>query len=288
MANSTGSLSTRTISSPASASDVSACSPVAAAVSVLAEPPSGKFNKLRKSSAKSKQPNSLSQSQPAERRKRLAANARERKRMHLLNKAYDALRRRLVDAENKSKYDVLVQAKEYIQALAQICENFDKQQQGRNDVRPVGKIDVSTLEKRRDEDCYSCQLSVSPAPTTASSQPTPDCLRGRQLNASMSPDQSSSPVSHYELQANPLANEQSLYNSTPSPVAVVKQESCCFDSPASSPVAAPNHTLLLSPQQLYSYQQRFYSQINHQRASVAAHYQQRYTHQGTFIALDTI
>lgn len=48
--------------------------------------------------------------------------------MHLLNKAYDELRRRLADAENKSKYDVLVQAKEYIQALATICEKFDKQQ----------------------------------------------------------------------------------------------------------------------------------------------------------------
>lgn len=48
--------------------------------------------------------------------------------MHLLNKAYDELRQRLADAENKSKYDVLVQAKEYIQALATICEKFDKQQ----------------------------------------------------------------------------------------------------------------------------------------------------------------
>lgn len=62
-----------------------------------------------------------------DRRKRLAANARERKRMHLLNRAYDELRQRLVDAENKSKYDVLVQAKEYIQALATICERFDQQ-----------------------------------------------------------------------------------------------------------------------------------------------------------------
>lgn len=64
---------------------------------------------------------------PMDRRKRLAANARERKRMHLLNQAYDELRRRLVDAQNKSKYDVLVQAKEYIQALATICEKFDQQ-----------------------------------------------------------------------------------------------------------------------------------------------------------------
>lgn len=55
---------------------------------------------------------------PVERRKRLAANARERKRMHLLNEAYDQLRQRLNDAHNKSKYDVLVQAKEYIRELA--------------------------------------------------------------------------------------------------------------------------------------------------------------------------
>lgn len=47
--------------------------------------------------------------------------------MHLLNRAYDELRQRLVDAENKSKYDVLVQAKEYIQALAALCENFDRE-----------------------------------------------------------------------------------------------------------------------------------------------------------------
>lgn len=48
--------------------------------------------------------------------------------MHLLNKAYDELRQRLIDADNKSKYDVLVQAKEYIQALASICDKFDQQQ----------------------------------------------------------------------------------------------------------------------------------------------------------------
>lgn len=63
----------------------------------------------------------------SERRKRLAANARERKRMNLLNKAFNSLRRRLRDAENKSKYDVLVQAIEYIQALSGICAAFDKQ-----------------------------------------------------------------------------------------------------------------------------------------------------------------
>lgn len=57
-----------------------------------------------------------------DRRKRLAANLRERKRMNLLNSAYDLLRHRLIDANNKSKYDVLVQAKEYIQALAAIIQ----------------------------------------------------------------------------------------------------------------------------------------------------------------------
>lgn len=62
-----------------------------------------------------------------DRRKRLAANARERKRMNLLNQAYDRLRKRLKDAENKSKYDVLVQAKEYITILASICDKMDKE-----------------------------------------------------------------------------------------------------------------------------------------------------------------
>jgi hypothetical protein len=64
--------------------------------------------------------------QTIDKRKRAAANARERKRMHLLNKAYDRLRKRLADAENKSKFDVLVQAKEYIQALTKICEEMGK------------------------------------------------------------------------------------------------------------------------------------------------------------------
>lgn len=57
-----------------------------------------------------------------DRRKRLAANARERKRMHLLNEAYNMLRLRLKDAQNTSKYDILVQAKEYIQALTLKCQ----------------------------------------------------------------------------------------------------------------------------------------------------------------------
>lgn len=70
----------------------------------------------------------------------MAANARERKRMHLLNKAYDQLRLRLIDAENKSKYDVLVQATEYIQALATIRDNFDKQQQQDSE-----QLDTTTL-----------------------------------------------------------------------------------------------------------------------------------------------
>lgn len=51
--------------------------------------------------------------------------------MHLLNQAYDQLRRRLRDAENKSKYDVLVQAKEYIQALAALRDQCEP------DAKPV-------------------------------------------------------------------------------------------------------------------------------------------------------
>lgn len=47
----------------------------------------------------------------------------------MLNKAYDELRKKLVDADNKSKYDVLVQAKEYILALTTICKRFDEQHQ---------------------------------------------------------------------------------------------------------------------------------------------------------------
>lgn len=63
--------------------------------------------------------------------------------MHLLNKAYDELRQRLADAENKSKYDVLVQAKEYIQALATICEKFDKQQlQNQRHQQGCHKLDI--------------------------------------------------------------------------------------------------------------------------------------------------
>lgn len=68
--------------------------------------------------------------------------------MHLLNKAYDELRLKLVDAENKSKYDVLVQAKEYIQALAGICEKFDKQHNSQVSALPTGIAhngDVATV-----------------------------------------------------------------------------------------------------------------------------------------------
>lgn len=96
---------------------------------------------------------SLKAGQSIDKRKRLAANARERKRMHLLNKAYDQLRRRLVDADNKSKYDVLIQAKEYIQALAKICDNFDKQHPDHpSAISTIGKVECSRANEYDEHD----------------------------------------------------------------------------------------------------------------------------------------
>lgn len=60
---------------------------------------------------------------PASKRKRLAANARERKRMHLLNKAFEDLRIRLGDRDDvkrMSKWDILCQAHDYIRHLTKI------------------------------------------------------------------------------------------------------------------------------------------------------------------------
>ena len=90
--------------------------------------PAGKRESLNEPSPRwSSRRRSAASISAADKRKRIAANARERKRMHLLNAAYNTLRSKLADAQNKSKYDVLVQAKEYIQALAAICDNFDRQ-----------------------------------------------------------------------------------------------------------------------------------------------------------------
>lgn len=116
-----------------------------------------------------------------DRRKRLAANARERKRMHLLNQAYDRLRKRLVDAENKSKYDVLVQAKEYIQALAAICEKMDKKDMAESAINEVNSMPTnpSAIPIQHDE-------FAAATPTTIDSMITPSTTP--QLMAYQFPD----------------------------------------------------------------------------------------------------
>jgi len=144
--------------------------------------------------------------------------------MHLLNKAYDELRSRLVDAENKSKYDVLVQAKEYIQALAKICQNFDKQNMNNSNntvaklekVQPKeSRVEITTstddhqlnlggqmlpkAEIIEEDKCFNCPLSLcSPSSNSTISTDgghlTPGC------HSTGSPDfypNSSSPVSGY-------------------------------------------------------------------------------------------
>ncbi|CAG9818802.1 unnamed protein product [Phaedon cochleariae] len=62
------------------------------------------------------------------RRRRLAANARERRRMNGLNDAFDKLREVIpsLDAEHKlSKYETLQMAQTYISALMELLDRKD-------------------------------------------------------------------------------------------------------------------------------------------------------------------
>lgn len=90
--------------------------------------------------------------------------------MHLLNKAYDELRQRLVDADNKSKYDVLVQAKEYIQALACICERFDRQQQQLQHQQQQAKVVHSPSNTGKMEQIAPVDMSAKLANSTNQEQ----------------------------------------------------------------------------------------------------------------------
>lgn len=61
-------------------------------------------------------------------RRRLAANARERRRMNGLNEAFDRLRQVIpsLDAEHKlSKFETLQMAQTYISALRDLLERSD-------------------------------------------------------------------------------------------------------------------------------------------------------------------
>ena len=73
-------------------------------------------------------------------KRRLAANARERRRMNALNSAFDCLRRVLPGPEvadrKLSKYETLQMAQTYIQALVEVLEDSDvtaKDGQGKDD-----------------------------------------------------------------------------------------------------------------------------------------------------------
>lgn len=125
--------------------------------------------------------------------------------MHLLNKAYDQLRKRLVDAENKSKYDVLVQAKEYIKALATICEKFD---QKHPDYKPQPQITTTTT---------TATTTITPTTiTTLSSQERCPNYNDNQLIVDMTPSpqyvqQQVSPISLIK-QENKLNQFYQLHN----------------------------------------------------------------------------
>lgn len=62
---------------------------------------------------------------PIKKKRRLAANERERRRMHNLNEAFDKLRQHLPSAEGNrqlSKYETLQIAQTYITALCELLE----------------------------------------------------------------------------------------------------------------------------------------------------------------------
>ncbi|KAJ8351402.1 hypothetical protein SKAU_G00228780 [Synaphobranchus kaupii] len=64
-----------------------------------------------------------------QRHRRVAANARERRRMHGLNRAFDKLRSVIPSLENEkklSKYDTLQMAQIYITELSELLEGFSQ------------------------------------------------------------------------------------------------------------------------------------------------------------------
>ena len=83
-------------------------------------------DKTKPKSNRSSQPSRRKVIPPVIRRKRrLAANARERKRMHSLNEAFDRLRRYLPTIGNDrqlSKHETLQMAQSYIMALAELLK----------------------------------------------------------------------------------------------------------------------------------------------------------------------
>lgn len=170
-----------------------------------------------------------SKSHSLDKRKRLAANARERKRMHLLNRAYDELRLRLVDAQNKSKYDVLVQAKEYIQALATICEKFDEQHPNHSLTKTKGikPTEVGSDHIAADSNGHlpstSTALTAEPvelikpqlSPTTTAPPTTLLLASPASITSSISSSSLASPMSYNSLASPPInyshkANHQKI------------------------------------------------------------------------------
>ena len=88
-----------------------------------------KFSKEKKSHKKSPDAKTRNSDQDlgvcVARKRRLAANARERRRMHSLNVAFDRLRQVVPSMHNNrqlSKYDTLQMAQTYISALVELLE----------------------------------------------------------------------------------------------------------------------------------------------------------------------
>uniref|UniRef100_A0A4W3GEC3 BHLH domain-containing protein n=1 Tax=Callorhinchus milii TaxID=7868 RepID=A0A4W3GEC3_CALMI len=77
---------------------------------------------------------------PAPGRRRLAANARERRRMHGLNRAFDELRKVIPALEDKklSKYETLQMAQMYIAELNHLLHSAAQQQGGEEETETSG------------------------------------------------------------------------------------------------------------------------------------------------------
>ncbi|XP_013861549.1 protein atonal homolog 1b [Austrofundulus limnaeus] len=99
----------------------------------------------------------------AQRHRRVAANARERRRMHGLNKAFDELRSVIPSLENEkklSKYDTLQMAQIYITELSELlagvvqqeCRGPPPPRSGRSLVHPLRTPETPTLQQQQERD----------------------------------------------------------------------------------------------------------------------------------------
>lgn len=111
-----------------------------------------------------------------QKQRRVAANARERRRMHGLNHAFDELRSVIPAFDNDkklSKYETLQMAQIYINALAELLEGPVSSSSSKNDASNTNnspKCDIMPLPAAG-LDLTKDRASPSPAPASGSSLP---------------------------------------------------------------------------------------------------------------------